>query len=149
VIRIEKYQILLILNDLNIINNIKVHIAFYFIQQFSLIPLFLYHHKFLFQLHPSRFLHLILNLSKNVIVVDAFDGVRSDSRYLMFGFGRKKSPNVVADVLEQVRLQCVSIACRFLYDGGSASMHDCVTRDVVSDIDSLCQGALGEQVVYR
>jgi hypothetical protein len=63
--------------------------------------------------------------------------------------GHSKVANVVADVLEQVRLQCVSIACRFLYDGGSASMHDCVTRDVVSDIDSLCQGALGEQVVYR
>jgi hypothetical protein len=34
-------------------------------------------------------------------------------------------------------------------DGRSASMHECVSRDVVSDIDSLCQDALGEQVVYR
>ncbi len=34
-------------------------------------------------------------------------------------------------------------------DGDSASMHEYVTRDVVSDIDSLCQDALGEQVVYR
>jgi hypothetical protein len=34
-------------------------------------------------------------------------------------------------------------------DGGSASMQEYVVRDVVSDIDSLWQGALGEQVVYQ
>ncbi len=34
-------------------------------------------------------------------------------------------------------------------DDGGASVHVCVARGVVSDIDSLCQGALGEHVVYR
>ena len=34
-------------------------------------------------------------------------------------------------------------------DGGSASMHKCMVRGVVSNIGSLCQGALGESVRYR